>query len=455
MAIAVNQIAKPPDQTIPGTIQFVTSGTLTTDTSYMDTVEIDSPVIYVTIAPTNLMSDIDFTLSDMPTMSATLKVRMNPRFPKEPPPAVIPPPPAPNISNTQPLVRRVMPSTHIVMSTPVIVRGRPTSPKYWASNDVTPELRTDPGHIQAIDNPDPKWDPNTQQWNPSPPDGGVGDVRWTVNSLPDPALWTGAYPLGTRSSKDGTGGLPAAAGQWDPDSSTPTGPSWHSRWPFKPVVAPYIHHNTDGSTFEVPRGVHFHSGDVDHMWATFSRPQDATPFTWIIIALVFDHNGNVHRHPLLDWGQSPYNYWNGWDETTNSQIRNLPGNEGAGGVRTYLAVDQHSVYMSNKFDARTLHVRHPSGPKPKMYWGIWNGTDSYVGCWFRDLKYTTHGKLKDDFNALHKNLVMGRLNGIISPHQAADMMVFEVRYWRSKLTMSQIHAQYAQLSSTWQFHLYQ
>lgn len=302
--------------------------------------------------------------------------------------------------------------------------------------------------IAAVTNPNPVWNYGTSSWTVSPPPSGVGAARYTVDDLPDPSGFTDThYPLGTASSSDGTAGITSAARQWSPSGSTPSAPTWHSAFPFKPEVRAYTHLGRDGKLITFPKAVCFTSGTIAHMWADTAALL-TPPFTIIMVAIVRHFASVGHTHYLLD---------SGYDPTTGGKtyVANDPGPiiTGAEGF-TYRTAMTARLSTSEAFSDPSAGDKHLVVPyvddaKPRMFFAVFNGANSKSG------HYSPHGRNVRGGNlpthGAQRYLVMGRANGVIDTSQAANMAVFEQRIWASALTDVQLGEQYDQLSSTFRF----
>src|SRR4051794_36791850 len=136
--------------------------------------------------------------------------------------------------------RRLIQSTRLVPTTPALGGGHPSTPKYNITYASDINVTQGVGHVRLFADPDPVW--NGTIWTTPPPSAPAGSqfIRWTARSLPDPAAQGGEYLLGTRSSVDGTSGLPSGAASWAATPGSDDAIAWNSDYPFKPRVAPYV-----------------------------------------------------------------------------------------------------------------------------------------------------------------------------------------------------------------------
>jgi len=352
-------------------------------------------------------------------------------------------------------VTRAVAGIVITLPEPVVSGGKPQLPAYWSRFPATATLIQGPNHIHAIPDPNPVWDPDTGGWTndrPPPPPAGVGDARWTVDSLPDPKGFSnGWYWLGDPSSSDGTASIPAACRQW-PTSGGTSGPTWHSFYPFKPSVNSYDSYIVGEQTVHHPKGVHFNSDYVEHMWADFGSGQPM-PFTWIVVGTVMSDRHSGYRHTLLDAGRNPDDV--GFPRIPAQPIPdrligdNLP-------YRTNLASTNNVTSLRTRRSGGQLQVKGSPGHHPRMYVGVFNGANSKVGAYDPFGKPKVAGRIITDTGITnpHQYIVLGREQGRISQDYACNLMVFEIRYWRRALSDTDLDDQYRQLSSTHQFNAY-
>lgn len=341
---------------------------------------------------------------------------------------------------------------------PAISDGQPSLPWFWARVAAAATLVEGPAHIHAIADPNPVWDPATSGWTFPPvpvsnapgggsaPGGGAGDLRWAMDTLPDPAAHKGGwYWLGD----DGGGGTPAGFHEWPVSPGSAAGPSWHSFYPFRPQVAAYdgyvgskkIHH---------PKGLHVNSHYAEHMWLDLGADQQQ-PFTWIMVAAVNSDPFAGYQHNLLDSGHNPNDVGFGRISaaavSTERRINdNLP-------YRTSLTMVGDTGQIATSIDA-PLRTKGSPGHHPRMYAAIYNGFATQLGVYDTFGKYLANGSVASGAAYNHRFIVMGREQGWISQRHASNIMVFEIRYWHRALTKADLDAQYAQLSSTHQFDAY-
>lgn len=346
---------------------------------------------------------------------------------------------------------RAVTSIVVQLPEPAVSDGRPSLPDHWAKLSAQAVLIEGASHIHAIADPNPVWDPNTSGWSYPPPpvspspgggDGG-GDFRWSVDSLPDPDAHSGNwYWLGD----NGGGGAPAGAAAWLTSPGSPAGPAWRSFFPFRPSVHAYDAY-VGGRKIHYSRGVLVNSHYAEHMWMDFGGSQ-VQPFTWVVVAMVMSDPFGGYQHNILDAGRNPNDV--GFPRISASAVSterriadNLP-------YRTSLSVVSDTAQLTTLFDA-PLRTRGAGGVHPRMYAAVVNGASSQLGVYDPFSKNLVAGSVRNEAASQHRFMVMGREQSWISQRHAANMMVFEIRYWHHALTHADLDGQYEQLSSTYQF----
>jgi hypothetical protein len=347
---------------------------------------------------------------------------------------------------------RAVPGLVVQLPEPAISAGQPSLPAHWAEFSADATLIEGPGHIHAIPDPNPAWDPRTGGWTTPPPppsDGGAGDFRWTVDSLPDPAHYPdGWYWLGDVRV---AGENHAVAGDaWGTAPGSPVGPTWRSFFPYRPSVSAHDAYIPGSKRIRHPKGLHVNSHFVEHMWADFGTDR-AQPFTWIVVAMVVSNPFPGYVHNLLDSGRDPdtvgFPRLSAGAVSTPRQIGdNLP-------YRTSLAIIGAEAQLTTSVDA-PLRVAGSPGLHPTMYAAVFNGQSSQVGSFDPFVKRASAGGVANWPGYNHRYMVLGRAQGWISQARASNMLIFEMRYWHRALTPAELDAQYAQLSSTHQFDAY-
>lgn len=339
-----------------------------------------------------------------------------------------------------PTYPRVLTRTVIAMPTPVVVGGKPTMPGLRAKIPLAKST------IKKITHgPAPKRAPKPGRTTTDHP-AKIRAGRWTVDDLPDPSGYGGWYWLGTPSGADGTAGIAKAARQWSATDDSRVSAAWHSRFPFKPSVSARDSYLFGGGVVHHPKGVNFNSFYVEHMWLEFglNRPQ---PFTWVIACLVANWPSPVQH--VLDAGKAPPRSYSASEMAWPHRL----GGEANLGYRTKLELREHRVDIAASGSAgKTLRLKHGVPSTPRMYLGVFDGAHSRVGVFGPEGKKTRKGDLA--IGATHRHVVLGRQQGWLDRNKASHLLVFEIRYWTDALSLDQLHDEYRDIASRWNFGAY-
>lgn len=362
-------------------------------------------------------------------------------------------PPNHSTDETLGLSLRLMPAVAVDHPTPIVSDGLPILPKYLGTYPSSMPLTVGPNDIHVIPDPNPVWNPATSGWYYPPPDSGVGDARWVVDDLPDPAGFPGQYYwLGAPSPYDGTSSIALACRQWGPNGGTPSAPSWQSVYPYKPSVREVVNYGPGGSILTKTKGVRFNLQFIEHMWMDWGSVK-GNPFTWVIVGIIMDFPSAGYVHTLLDVGGNPISY--GAGVLNENQL-------GVDRALSDLAIDSPSrAYMDVRINEQHMlgglsganDIVSPSNyaTRPKMWFGVWNGASSLGGSYSTAGEYLTQGTMP---TTATRHVLLGRRGGILSRNAASHLIVFEMRWWNSALVEEQLIDQYHQLAATWDFSQY-
>lgn len=341
------------------------------------------------------------------------------------------------IKDHEGLQKRLLPTVGVGITTPTIVNGQPQVVQWFDSSNYTPNITT--ANLSAV---------TASGYSPS---GGLGDHHWEVATLTTPT----GYGYSLNSWAD----------------SVALGPSWTSAALCQPQVAPYEHHNLDGTVYEAPTAVHFSHHYCEHMWLDMGDGNYALPFTWVIVAAIYTHQSRNHNHYILDSGRATTRY----DQLDLNKPRqfnndiNLPGSNEGLTYRTVLAAERNWTAGGVGSENRWLRSERPNKVMPRMYFGIYTNTvrGSYIGSYGHHSRRVKRGTMVNsavssgtrsvtdtDVDA-HQYYLMGRRNGFLGPSFATKMSVFELRFWASALTLTQIESQYKHLSTKYNFRNFQ
>lgn len=352
------------------------------------------------------------------------------------------------------LPRRDQPSIVIGTSAPAIAGGKPSSPTYWAKVACIVTAKYGPKHIRTAPPPQPLPSHGGYYYPPAPI-AGPFSARWSVEQLPDPNSYSaGFYWLGDPSSQDGTSSIQHSARQWSPDGGATGVPSWHSFFPFKPSVTSATHYLFGGASVYHPKGVNFNSHFIEHMWMDWGMNKHQ-PFTWVIAAMATDFPTHTYTHYLLDSGRNPDSvHFPRLSDTQTNTNRTI--HDGLA-YRNMLSISPTNVGICtrlNQNQGETVHCRVDAALRPKMFIGIFNGTNSYAGAYSPGRTLLAKAKVDNTPTQAHRYYVLGRKNGVIGPSYSGQLLVFEIRYWNKVLSTAALEEQYDQLASRHQFDAY-
>jgi len=317
---------------------------------------------------------------------------------------------------------RMSQSVRPTFTTPAIVSGKPLVPDYWVRPDSNIALSVGPGGIEMIPDPDPVVNPV----NPYP--GGVTPAYvWTVKDLTPPR--SSSYHLGL----------------WKPHGGT--GPQWKSTTEYAPRVIKTVLYGANDQYHTYSAGVHFDATEVQHMWMDYGSNL-AQPFTVVITAIIHYYPTRTYGHYLLDAGKpTPGGLADGLDHTISEGMS----------YRSLMLYQYKTAVLATHTGKDAVkngnHVlaRSDFAPRPKMFFGIFNGSASYIGAW--DLR-NRHIKRGTVDNHTHRYFLMGRRQNHVSDNLGAHMTVFEVRFYTQALGTVALNATFNQLAATWKFNKY-
>jgi hypothetical protein len=326
------------------------------------------------------------------------------------------------------------------MPAPVVINGLPHTPAHRADCPARVTGRVSGSGIRSAPKPG-----QARVGTGSPHPAGL----WTVADLPDPTTYPfGFYHLGARTSADGSSG-PLYAGtpnSWVPNALSPYAPAWHSVYPFKPTVSRLVRYLPGGGRVVHPAAVTFHSHFIQHMWLDWGVDQPQ-PFTWLVTAMVNDWPTAGYEHYLLDAGKAPAAAY-------TPAMCNTPRVLAEGlGYRTALAVKAREVAATA--GGGVVRALEAVPLTPRVFVGVFDGSLSYVGMVGVHRAMFRAGPTQNTGANTHRNLVMGRRQGILSQQAASDMAVLDLRVWRAALTPDRVRAECRYLFAQYEFGRYQ
>ena len=315
--------------------------------------------------------------------------------------------------------KRSLLKTNITMPTPAIVMGRPVIPRVWMKNDSTVTLTSGTSHIRAITPPIPVV---------THPGGSSSatQYRWTVEDLADPPGDHGHYNLPVWREHSG-------------------GPEWRSSGVYMPRVADVIVYGAEGAYHTYDKSVHFDATNVEHMWIDLGTHHQ--PFTWVFCGMINYYPQRTFGHYILDAGKPT---------PTRDTDKDWIIDEGMSYRSLMLYQASSSVlatHTGRDAVASGKHVRAPHNEiaRPRVFIGVFNGANSFIGSYDRYNKYGKYGVID---NKVHRHFVMGRRQNRISDNLASHMTMFEIRFFNQALTQYERVGQYQQLAAKWDFNKY-
>lgn len=312
---------------------------------------------------------------------------------------------------------RVAAGVTIAPTTPAIIGGKPVVPDHWAKPDSSSSAST----VYMIPDPDPVVTPPVGGSNPHP-NGIAPTYTWHVTDL----------GLGSLSS-------------WVPHGGS--GPAWTSSGTYRPVVRQTVVYGAGSRYHTYTKGVHFDGADVQHMWLDLGSTINQ-PFSFVICALIHYYPTRTYGHYLLDAGKAtPSKYADDRDHQFNEGLS----------YRSLMLFQSHNAILATHTGADAVangkHVitRADFAPRPKMFFGIFNGSNSYIGAWDNRNHFIQRGTI--DVKS-PRYFVTGRRQNNVSDNLASHMTMFEMRMFTSAISRTTLDAIYKQMAATWKFNNY-
>lgn len=315
--------------------------------------------------------------------------------------------------------KRSLLKTNITMPTPAIISGRPVLPQMWMKNDSTMNFTVGASNIRAITPPVPVV---------THPGGGGSATQytWTVDDLVDPPGDHGHYNLPVWREHSG-------------------GPEWRSTGVYMPRVADVIVYGADGDYHTYDKSVHFDATNVEHMWIDLGTHHQ--PFTWVFCGMINYYPQRTYGHYMLDAGKAT---------PTRDTDRDWKIDEGMSYRSLMLYQSSSAVIATHTGRDAVASGKHVRGPhndiaRPRVFIGVFNGANSFIGSYDRYNKYGKVGVIDDK---VHRHFVMGRRQNNISDNLASHMTMFEIRFFNQALSQAERVGQYQQLAAKWEFNKY-
>ena len=317
---------------------------------------------------------------------------------------------------SQPL--RALMSSSITMPDPVIVQGRPYLPLVPIKPASSMTFNVGPSNIHTFDPPTPTV---------TPPGGTTHYWGWDAVDLADPPGTHGFYNLTSWAETSGSG------------------PSWVSSGVYTPRVADKVVYGAENAYHTYTRSVHFDASNVEHMWIDLGS--HSQPFTWVICGMINYYPYRTFGHYILDAGKP----------TAQRDItRDWTFDEGLDQRSLMLFQSRTAVLATHTGKDAVANGKHVIAPhneiaRPRVFFGVFNGSASFVGSIDR---YNNYGKTGSVDNHTHRYFVLGRRQNHVSNNLASHMTLFEIRFFNKALSANERATQYKQLASKWRFNKY-
>jgi hypothetical protein len=311
---------------------------------------------------------------------------------------------------------RVAAGVRVTVPIPAIVNGQPLIPEYWAQTSSTAVATG----ILMIPDPDPIVTPPVGGSNPHP-NGVAPSYTWHVSDV----------SLGNLTD-------------WAPHGGA--GPHWQSTAAFAPTVRQTVIYGANGKYHTYTKGVHFDGANVDHMWMDWGSSL-SQPFSVVICAIVHHYPERTYGQYLLDAGTATSGSYSGTDRTISEGLsyRSLMLYQSSNAIlATHTGADAVR-------DGKHVITRADFVPRPKMFFGIFNGSSSYIGAWDNANQYINKGAV--DVKT-HRYFVAGRRQNNVSDNLASHMTMFEMRMFNSAISTVTLKEIYKQMAATWKFNQY-
>lgn len=295
--------------------------------------------------------------------------------------------------------------------------GAPHTPQYWSISTLDTTMSA-----SLVDIIDP-----TVQAIP----GAFSVWRWKVEDLADPG--SNPYSLSTWPETNGVG------------------PSWQSKSFYRPLVKQTTKFNIKTNSSRTQRAVTFLPASVDHMWMEYPAGL-SQPFTVIACGVIHSYPTAKFGHYILDTARETPIF------DANKTGRDFFFNEGATPRNVMLYMKRSALLAVNNHPYTDLknsaHVRvtHDYKSRPRMWYGLFNGDNSFIGS--RDTQNTYHktGRILD--LSPHRYFGLGRRVDRVSDNRASHMSIWEIMIIGGALTRSEVNEVYEELSNYYQFKEY-
>lgn len=310
------------------------------------------------------------------------------------------------------------PALNVQLNMPAaaIRNGYPYVPKVWSKPSHTTTITMGSSHGRVIPDTDPVS-------HPLP--GGITSAtyRWTASDLTAP------------------GSSPYELSSWPEHGGS--GPNWTSSGVYRPTVRQHVEFGRKDQFQTYSKSVLFHPSDVNHMWLDMGS-SISQPFTFMFAGIILSYPTRTYGHYILDAGKSQPQLNVNRDHRVNDGLS----------YRSLMLFQRTSAILCSRprvEDGVYVRSRHNYIPRARVMFGVFNGSNSYVGFFDHENHVIKKGKID---TKTHRYFVTGRRTNYISDNLASHMLLFEIRYFNSALSKKSLLSNYRQLAGTWKFNHY-
>ena len=313
---------------------------------------------------------------------------------------------------------------NVVMPDVPVINGYPEQGLVWARPAPVMSVNEGPDHTRYLADPDPNKIPPGKTSPTGWGDLTVPTYQWSANDLATPA-WASEYKLST----------------WPEHSG---GPAWKSGGNFRPQVRGINTFSPRNVAHTYSQAVIFEPTFAQHMWVDLGP--HSQPYTWIFVGIINSYPTRTYGHYILDAGVRPHNlHWDARDQIhTNADPYN----------RTLMLFQLHSAILFGDHIVNNgpyARAQHNYVPRPRMLYGVFNGSHSKVG-WRDPAQHRVGGGKASAHTSRY--FVTGRRNAYFDSGLASHITLFEIRFFASALSSAMLDKHYKQIAGSWKFNLY-
>jgi hypothetical protein len=312
----------------------------------------------------------------------------------------------------------------MTMPQPAMYLGQPFMPDQgWAIIPAT-HLSTDAAFVTT--KPLPKVPTIlTRPDAPTPSSGGSGGFVWKASDITS----GGNNPVTT----------------WPEEGD---GPSFKSKGYYRPNLHTRSVVTKNGQVKIYDDMVVFDYKNVEHMWVDIGSNLEQ-PFTWLMCGMILSYPSARYGHYLLDHGKDP-----------GSNGRNFGFTHKVGGEtghRSAMLFQKRSALVGTTYPTIETgpycRCKHDYTPQPRMFYGVFNGSNSAVGVRGRNYHKRDTGTVIETGTVMRK-FVVGRRNGYTSTDLASHIGLFEIRFFAGALGKKRLQTQYSYFAKKYDFAKY-